>query len=1025
MGGALLLNGYAAKSVALTRSSARQSKPSMSLIHVVPSWKLAHYAGVVLAALLLTVCATPIFDGRTLDGFEIIGPDAWHVEDGVIIGSAQGLKEHSWLYWPGTVSDFTLTLEFRTDAGNSGVNYRSLPGGEHGMTGYQADLDVDHVYTGALYDLSSGRALMTPRGTRRRYGFQNNRQDMGTCGDPKALVADLEPGTWHTYELRASGPHLVHRIDGRMMSETWDEDPERRHVEGGIAFQVHSGEDCRVAFRNIQLKTVMRQDGVSVPDGFTAEPVLQAQNGEGSWVSMAFEPDGGLLVSPQSGRIRRINLETGTSTPIDIDIGNAQGMVHAFGALYVIVSRDPPHGGLHRLRDTDGDGRYDEQEHLAVWGNGSEHGVHSIKIGPDPDKKELWIIQGNHTPLPPRVDLAPGKSPFRDWEEDLLLERQWDANGHAVGILAPGGVVLKTDSEAKSFQIVSGGQRNACDFAFTPDGECFAWDSDMEWDMGMPWYRPPRVVHVLPGADNGWRSGTGKWEDWYPDTVPPVTETPPSSPTAVVHAGDGAFGPDWEGVLLLADWSYGRIWSLRPRSQGASFRGEIELFAQGRPFNVSCMRFAPEPDGALYCITGGRGTASTLWRIATDQPSWVDSSVELSSAIVQRQRLETQAVPLDEIWSYLGTGDQAMSNAARLALDRHPVADVRVRALAEHDPATIVDAWTYLATRGAPADRETGVAMLLAAAIESQKVQAAALRAVALTILRQGTVDSSQTLPILAQLQAVDDPDVRYHAAKIATTLGGVKPEWLLEQLETSDGEQSLRWALLSRLHEGDWSPAQELHYLRWLRRHQDVIGGHSAAGFVRAFEARFMRDMDDDHRVTLLALMDADDKPLPQRPTRPHVEYWTADLLGAALPDVKPGREDWGEELFFEARCADCHRFRGRGGSAGPDLTGVGGRMSETDLLIAIVDPNRDVTDQYAPTWVETEDGLYTGRVLDLDDERIVLDVDPYGTVETMSIARSNILDIELSDVSTMPMGLLNGFTPGEVKALLNWLRR
>lgn len=98
---------------------------------------------------------------------------------------------------------------------------------------------------------------------------------------------------------------------------------------------------------------------------------------------------------------------------------------------------------------------------------------------------------------------------------------------------------------------------------------------------------------------------------------------------------------------------------------------------------------------------------------------------------------------------------------------------------------------------------------------------------------------------------------------------------------------------------------------------------------------------------------------------------------------------------------------------------------MSETDLLIAIVDPNRDVTDQYAPTWVETEDGLYTGRVLDLDDERIVLDVDPYGTVETMSIARSNILDIELSDVSTMPMGLLNGFTPGEVKALLNWLRR
>ena len=301
--------------------------------------------------------------------------------------------------------------------------------------------------------------------------------------------------------------------------------------------------------------------------------------------------------------------------------------------------------------------------------------------------------------------------------------------------------------------------------------------------------------------------------------------------------------------------------------------------------------------------------------IATDQPSWVHPSVELGSAIVQRQRLETQSVPLDEIWSHLGTGDQAMSNAARLALDRHPAADVRVRALAEHDSATIVDAWTYLATRGSPADREAGVAMLLAAAIENPKVQAAALRAVALTVLRQGPVDSSRTLPLLAQLQALDDPDVRYHAAKVATTLGGVTPEWLLEQLESSDGGQALRWALLSRLHEGDWSSAQELHYLRWLRRHQDVIGGHSAAGFVRAFEARFVRDMDDDHRAALLALLDADAKPRPQRPTRPHVEYWTADLLGAALADVEPGRKGWGEELFFEARCAECHRFRGRGG--------------------------------------------------------------------------------------------------------------
>jgi hypothetical protein len=35
-----------------------------------------------------------------------------------------------------------LAMDFRIDAGNSGVNYRSLPGGEHGMTGYQAVVDL-------------------------------------------------------------------------------------------------------------------------------------------------------------------------------------------------------------------------------------------------------------------------------------------------------------------------------------------------------------------------------------------------------------------------------------------------------------------------------------------------------------------------------------------------------------------------------------------------------------------------------------------------------------------------------------------------------------------------------------------------------------------------------------------------------------------------------------------------------------------------------------------------------------------
>ena len=44
----------------------------------------------------------------------------------------------------------------------------------------------------------------------------------------------------------------------------------------------------------------------------------------------------------------------------------------------------------------------------------------------------------------------------------------------------------------------------------TPSGELFTFDSDDEGDMGLPWYRPARICHVVSGVDWGWRNGAGK-----------------------------------------------------------------------------------------------------------------------------------------------------------------------------------------------------------------------------------------------------------------------------------------------------------------------------------------------------------------------------------------------------------------------------------------------------------------------------------------------------------------------------------
>ena len=62
---------------------------------------------------------------------------------------------------------------------------------------------------------------------------------------------------------------------------------------------------------------------------------------------------------------------------------------------------------------------------------------------------------------------------------------------------------------------------------------------------------------------------------------------------------------------------------------------------------------------------------------------------------------------------------------------------------------------------------------------------------------------------------------------------------------------------------------------------------------------------------------------------------------------------------------CAACHRFGSEGGGVGPDLTAVAGRFGVRDLLEAIVEPSKVISDQYAAVSIAKKDGqVVTGRV-------------------------------------------------------------
>ena len=93
--------------------------------------------------------------------------------------------------------------------------------------------------------------------------------------------------------------------------------------------------------------------------------------------------------------------------------------------------------------------------------------------------------------------------------------------------------------------------RNSYDLAFNPNGDLFTFDSDNEGFMGLPWYRPTNVYHLISGADYGWRQSPDNLMPYYPDTLPPTLEIGPGSPTGVIFGTRTHFRQISKRILCL------------------------------------------------------------------------------------------------------------------------------------------------------------------------------------------------------------------------------------------------------------------------------------------------------------------------------------------------------------------------------------------------------------------------------------------------------------------------------------------
>ncbi|HZY86684.1 MAG TPA: HEAT repeat domain-containing protein [Gemmataceae bacterium] len=370
----------------------------------------------------------------------------------------------------------------------------------------------------------------------------------------------------------------------------------------------------------------------TVPAGFRVEQAVAVPESDPrfSLVNMTFDAKGRLLVSREGGPVL---LCTGadkagvlqTVRPYCEQVRNCQGMCWVKDAL-LLVGDGPQGTGLYRCRDTRGADKIDDVRLLLRFDGGmGEHGPHAVLHGPD---GYLYVVVGNHAHG--RAPKLAANSPLTRWPtgqmgpdqgkpgstEDVLLPRQNDANGHAAGLRAPGGTIWRMDHQGGELSLVAAGFRNHFDAAFSPSGELFTFDSDMEWDEGLPWYRAVRVCHCTPGADFVWRTGSANTPDYYLDSLPPTYETGRGSPVGLTFYDHGAFPAKYRGAFFMADWSLGIIYAAHLKRDGASYQATVEKFCTGSPLNVTDLEVGP--DAALYFTMGGRGTQGGVYRIVYD-----------------------------------------------------------------------------------------------------------------------------------------------------------------------------------------------------------------------------------------------------------------------------------------------------------------------------------------------------------------------------------------------------------------------
>ena len=184
--------------------------------------------------------AVPLFDAMPFKEWRVVGgaakfellPPADGGAGPTLVGKGP-IERNGFLTSPREVRDFRLAVDVRLASAefpkgegmNSGIQIRSAEK-DGAIGGLQIEVDpTERRWSGGVYD-ERGRGWLAP------------------LKDNAAAMAAFKLGEWNRYEIECIGPRVRTRVNGVACAEWYD-----GIVSGLLAFQVHGGKACEVAFR--------------------------------------------------------------------------------------------------------------------------------------------------------------------------------------------------------------------------------------------------------------------------------------------------------------------------------------------------------------------------------------------------------------------------------------------------------------------------------------------------------------------------------------------------------------------------------------------------------------------------------------------------------------------------------------------------------------------------------------------------------------------------------------------------------